>query len=262
MAGAGTAAVIATIVMDTANESSSGIAFVTGGNRGIGRAIVTALLAEDWTVAFTYRSDAATGREIESASGGRARAFALDLRDREAPDSLVSDIESTIGPISALVNNAGLRREALLAMTPDRDWDEVLEVNLGGTFRCCRAVLPRMMQRRRGSIVNMSSLAATSGVAGQTAYAASKAGLLGLTRTLAREVGKRNVRVNAVLPGFVLTDMTASLPAEVIRALRFHESLPGGTSAADVAAMVAFLVSDRAAAVTGQTLFVDAGSSA
>lgn len=241
---------------------SNGVALVTGGNRGIGRAIVEALVKEQWTVAFTYRTGEETARAIESALGERARAFQLDLLDREAPGTLAGVIEKTIGPIHALVNNAGLRRESLLAMTPDRDWDEVLDVNLGGAFRCCRAVLPLMMQRRRGSIVNISSLSATSGVAGQTAYAASKAGLLGLTRSLAREVGKRSVRVNAVLPGFVSTDMTTSLPDELVRALRSHESLPGGTSPANVADLVAFLVSDRAAAITGQTLFVDAGTSA
>jgi 3-oxoacyl-[acyl-carrier protein] reductase len=137
-----------------------------------------------------------------------------------------------------------------------------MDVNLDGVFRCCRAVLPPMMHRRRGSIVNISSLSAVSGVAGQTAYAASKAALLGMTRALAREVGKRGVRVNAVLPGFVSTDMTASLPPDIVRALRSHECLPCGTSAGDVANLVTFLVSTRAAAITGQALIIDAGTSA
>jgi 3-oxoacyl-[acyl-carrier protein] reductase len=147
-------------------------------------------------------------------------------------------------------------------MTPDRDWDEVLDVNLSGVFRCCRAVLPGMMRRRRGAIVSVSSLSAVAGVAEQAAYAASKAAVLGLTRVLAREVGKRGVRVNAVLPGFVATDMTSALPEDVVRALRSHECLPGGTTAADVAHLVAFLLSDRAAAITGQSMLVDAGTSA
>jgi 3-oxoacyl-[acyl-carrier protein] reductase len=238
------------------------IALLTGGSRGIGRAVVEALLAEGWTVAFTYRRDEHPAREIEAASGGRARAFFLDLQDRERPDNLVREIEQSMGPLEALVNNAGLRREALLAMTPDRDWDEVMDVNVDGVFRCCRAVLPQMMHRRRGSIVNISSLSAVSGVAGQTAYAASKAALLGMARALAREVGKRGIRVNAVLPGFVPTEMTASLPEETVRALRSHECLARGTSAADVADLVAFLVSDRAAAITGQAIVIDAGTSA
>jgi 3-oxoacyl-[acyl-carrier protein] reductase len=238
------------------------IALVTGGSRGIGRATVEALLAEDWTVAFTYRADEDAAHEIETASAGRARGFLLDLRDRERPGQLVVEIEQSIGPLDALVNNAGLRRESLLAMTPDREWDEVMDVNLDGVFRCCRAVLPLMMHRRSGTIVNISSLAAVSGVPGQTAYAASKAALLGMTRALAREVGKRGVRVNAVLPGFVPTDMTASLPEGVVRTLRSHECLARGTSAADVANLVAFLISDRAAAITGQALLVDSGTSA
>jgi 3-oxoacyl-[acyl-carrier protein] reductase len=235
---------------------------VTGGSRGIGRAIVETMLAEGSTVAFTFRSEENAARAIEAAAGGRARAFALDLVEPEAPGRLVKEIERSMGPVEGLVNNAGVRREALLAMTPDREWDEVLDVNLGGVFRCCRAVLPGMMQRRRGAIVNVSSLSAVQGVAGQTTYAASKAAVLGLTRALAREVGKRGIRVNAVLPGFVATDMTASLPEDAVRALRAHECLPGGTSAADVAHAVAFLLSDRARALTGQSLLVDAGTSA
>lgn len=235
---------------------------VTGGTRGIGRAVVEALLAEGRTVAFTWNGSEEAAREIESASEGRARAFRLDLGDRARPDDLVGEIETALGPVEGLVNNAGLRRESLLAMTPDEDWDAVLDVNLGGLFRCCRAVLRGMMVRRRGSIVNVSSLSALHGVAGQAAYAASKAGILGLTRSLAREVGKRGVRVNAVVPGFVPTDLTAGLPEPAVRMLRAGECLPAGVTAADVAASVLFLLSDRAAAITGQTLVVDAGASA
>jgi 3-oxoacyl-[acyl-carrier protein] reductase len=238
------------------------IGLVTGGSRGIGRATVEAMLAEGWTVAFTYRSDETPAREIEAAAEGRAHGFVLDVRDRQRPGELVAEIERSIGPLDALVNNAGLRRESLLAMTNDRDWDEIMDVNLDGVFRCCKAVLPPMMHRRRGSIVNISSISAVTGVAGLTAYAASKAALLGMTRALAREVGRRGVRVNAVLPGFVPTDMTASLPDDTVRALRSHECLPCGTSASDVANLVTFLISTRAAAITGQSLIIDAGTSA
>jgi 3-oxoacyl-[acyl-carrier protein] reductase len=235
---------------------------VTGGSRGIGRATVEALVKAGWTVAFTYRSDAEAAHAVESACEGRARSFLLDLKDREGPQRVAAEIEASIGPIDGLVNNAGLRRDALLAMTPDSDWDEVLDVNLGGAFRCCRAVLPKMMHRRRGAIVNVSSLAAVAGLSGATAYAASKAALLGLTRSLAREVGRRGVRVNAVLPGFVATDMTSALPEATVGMLRAHECLPRGTSAADVGHTVAFLLSEGAAAITGQALLVDAGTSA
>ena len=238
------------------------VALVTGGSRGIGRAAVEALLADGWTVAFTYRSDEHLAREIEAVSDGRAHGLLLDLQDRERPGPLVHEIEKAIGPVDALINNAGLRRESLLAMTPDRDWDEIININLAGAFRCCRAVLPKMMHRGHGSIVNISSLSAVSGIAGQTAYAASKSALLGMTRALAREVGTRGIRVNAVLPGFVATKMTASLPAPVVQGLRSHECLARGTSASDVANLVAFLVSERAAAITGQAIAVDAGTSA
>jgi 3-oxoacyl-[acyl-carrier protein] reductase len=244
---------------------------VTGGSRGIGRAVVEALAAAPaagggagagTAVAFTWCSREAAAREVEQATAGRARAFHLDLRDRTRPDDLVAEVEAALGPLEGLVNNAGERREALLAMMSDDDWEAVLDVNLGGLFRCCRAVLRGMLVRRRGAIVNLASLSALHGVAGQAAYAASKAGILGLTRALAREVGKRQVRVNAVVPGFVPTDLTAGVPAAAAAALRAGECLPGGVSVGAVAEAVLFLLSDRAAAITGQTLVVDAGASA
>lgn len=237
---------------------------ITGGSRGLGRAIVEALCAETaetgWRVAFTWSSREEAAREVAAATG--ARAFHLDLRDRGRPDDLVSEVEAALGPLTGLVNNAGLRRESLLALTSDEDWDAVLDANLGGLFRCCRAVLRGMMVRRRGAIVNVSSLSALHGVAGQGAYAASKAGILGLTRSLAREAGKRGVRVNAVVPGYVATDLTAGLPEAAVAALRAGECLSRGVQAADVAQAVLFLLSDRAAAITGQSLVVDAGASA
>jgi 3-oxoacyl-[acyl-carrier protein] reductase len=244
---------------------------VTGGSRGIGRAVVEALAAAPAAgggagagaaVAFTWCSREAAAREVEQATAGRARAFHLDLRDRARPDDLIAEVEAALGPVEGLVNNAGERREALLAMMSDDDWEAVLDVNLGGLFRCCRAALRGMLVRRRGAIVNLASLSALHGVAGQAAYAASKAGILGLTRALAREVGKRQVRVNAVVPGFVATDLTAGVPAAAAAALRSGECLPGGVSVGAVAEAVLFLLSDRAAAITGQTLVVDAGASA
>lgn len=234
------------------------VALVTGGSRGIGHAIVSALLEDGWSVAYTYRTRAATSLREES----RCRGFALDLRDRAAPTAVVHEIERVMGPIEGLVNNAGVRHEALLAFTSDSAWDEAMDINLGSAFRCCRAVLPLMMHRRRGVIVNVASLSALRGVAGQSAYAASKAALLGLSRALARETGKRNIRVNAVLPGFVKTGMTEGIPDGIVSALRSMECLTHGTSAANVADAVAFLMSDKAAAITGQAISVDAGASA
>ena len=238
-----------------------GTVLVTGGSRGLGRAVVEALAAEpDTRVAFTWNTDETAARAVAAATG--ARAFQLDLRDRARPDDLVAEVEAALGDVEGLVNNAGLRRESLLALTSDEDWDAVVDANLGGLFRCCRAVLRGMMVRRRGSIVNLSSLSALHGVAGQGSYAAAKAGVLGLTRSLAREAGRRGVRVNAVVPGFVATDLTAGLPAPAVASLRAGECLAQGVMPADVAQAVVFLLSDRAAAITGQALVVDAGASA
>jgi 3-oxoacyl-[acyl-carrier protein] reductase len=237
-----------------------GTVLVTGGSRGLGRAMVEALSGSGSVVAFTWGSDEAAARTVEAATG--ARAFHLELRDRARPDDLVSEVEEALGPVEGLVNNAGLRRESLLAMTSDEDWDAVLDSNLGGLFRCCRAVLRGMMVRRRGAIVNVSSLSALHGVAGQGAYAASKAGILGMTRSLAREAGKRGVRVNAVVPGFVATDLTAGLPEAAVAHLRSGECLARGVRPEDVARAVLFLLSESAAAITGQALVVDAGASA
>lgn len=235
---------------------------VSGGSRGIGRSIVETLVRDGRSVAFTWNADEAAAREVEEGSAGAARAFRFDLLDRSRPDDLVAEVEEALGPIIGLVNNAGIRRESLLALTSDADWDAVVDSNLGGVFRCCRAVLRGMMVRRRGAIVNVASLSALHGVAGQAAYAASKAGLLGLTRSLAREVGRRGVRVNAVVPGFIPTGLTADLPQAAVDALRAGECLPGGASVESVAEAVFFLLSDRAASITGQTLVVDAGASA
>ena len=239
-----------------------GVVLVTGGTRGIGRAVVEALLAEGRAVAFTYRASEAIAGEIVAGSNGRARAYALDLADRARPGLLLPEIEERQGPVGGLVNNAAIRRDALLAATPDADWDDVIDANLGAAFRCCRAVLPGMIARRSGSIVNVASLTAMRGVAGQASYGASKAGLIGMTKSLAREVGRRGVRVNAVVPGLVMTEMVSSTPVEKLQALRAIEALPEGTRPEDVAATIVFLLSDRARAITGQAILVDAGSTA
>src|SRR6185295_13972196 len=239
---------------------------VTGGSRGLGRAIVEALAAAGRPVAFTYRVEEAAALELEARLSVErevpVRAFRFDLADRARPDDLVAEVEAAVGPLGGLVHNAGIRRESLLALSSDEEWDGVLDVDLSGAFRLNRSALRGMVSRRRGAIVHVASLSALHGVAGQAAYAAAKAGLLAMTRVLAREVGKRNIRVNAVVPGFVATDLTADVPPERMRALRAGECLPAGVSAASVAAAVAFLLGEGAASITGQAIVVDAGASA
>ncbi len=174
--------------MSAAGETS-GCVLVTGASRGLGRAIAELLFDRGHAVALTWRSDSSGADAAVARAPERGRSFRLDLRDRDRPKTLVLEIERELGPIVGLVNNAGIQHSRLLAMTSDDDWDAVLDTNLGGTFRCCRAVLPGMVRRRRGAIVNIASLGAERGVAGQSAYAASKAGVLALTRCLAREMG-------------------------------------------------------------------------
>jgi 3-oxoacyl-[acyl-carrier protein] reductase len=243
-----------------ADSARRPVALVTGGGRGIGRAIVEALIADGWAVAFTWASDEAAARAVAEQTGGRQ--FHLDLRDRARPAALVAEIEKELGPVSGLVNNAAVRREGILAMTSDADWDEVLDVNLAGRLPLLPGGaaghgLPPHGRDREHLVAQRGG-----GAAGQTAYAASKAGLMGLTRSLAREVGRKGVRVNVVVPGFVATELTAALPPAAVAKLRDTECLPAGTAPGDVAQMVAFLLSDRAAAITGQALAVDSGASA
>ena len=235
------------------------VALVTGGSRGIGAAVVRALAAEGWKVAFTWRQSEEDARRLAGELGNAVFPFHFELMDRQRPGSLIVEVEEKVGPITGLVNNAGVRRDCLLAALPDPGWDEMIDANLGGTFRCCRALIPRMLGRRSGSIVNVSSLTAVHGISGQAAYGAAKAGILGLTRSLAREVGSRGIRVNAVIPGFVQTEMVSDLPPARVVALRAAEALPAGVSGASVADAVVFLLSDRAAAITGQSLVIDAG---
>lgn len=238
-----------------------GVVVVTGGSRGIGRAIVESLLERQQTVVFTFRSAAAAAEELVAANQERAYAYQLDLADRAGSKEFVRRVEGEVGPIVGLVNNAGQAHSGLLAMTSDEQWDQVIDVNLGGTFRLMRAVVPQMVRRRQGAIVNVASLAALRGVGGQAAYAASKAGVLALTRTLAREVAGRGIRVNAVVPGFVATEMTEDLPQRAVERLRAPEALSRGVKAEDVASAVCFLLSSEAASITGQSLPIDAGAS-
>jgi len=243
-------------------ELDGRIALVTGGSRGIGAAICDELAAAGAVVAVNYarNADAAAAVcERIAAAGGTAHAVQGDIGTADGAAALVEHVESDIGPIAALVNNAGITRDDLIMRLSEESWREVIDTNLGGAFFTCRAVARPMMKRRAGAIVNMSSIVGVRGNAGQTNYAASKAGLLGLTKSLAKELGSRGIRVNAIAPGYIATELTDALPEAARDAILGATPLGRLGEPEDVARAVRFLVSDAAAFVTGDVLAVDGG---
>lgn len=233
-------------------------ALVTGSTRGIGREIAAALAACGARVAVAGR-DEAKAREVASAIGARAQGFGADVSDAAQVAALVESVEKNFGALDILVNNAGITRDNLLVRIKDEDWDAVLDANLKGAFAAIRAATRGMMKRRWGRIVNISSVVGLTGNKGQANYAASKAGLIGLTKAIAQELASRNILVNAIAPGFIETEMTAALAEDQRAALA--ERIPLGRlgTGADVASAVAFLASEHAAYITGQVLVVDGG---
>jgi 3-oxoacyl-[acyl-carrier protein] reductase len=228
-------------------------ALVTGGSRGIGRAIAGSLAKAGANVVIGYRSGAEEAEEVAGEIGGRA--VQADVSDPEEAQRLVEEA----GEVDVLVNNAGVTRDGLLARMSDEDWRAVLDTNLGGTFNTCRAVTRGMMKRRAGSIVNISSIVGVHGNPGQTNYSASKAGIIGFTKALARELGSRGVRANVVAPGYISTRLTNELPEELQQAMLASTPLGRFGDPEDVAGAVRFLASDAAAFVTGEVLLVDGG---
>jgi 3-oxoacyl-[acyl-carrier protein] reductase len=233
-------------------------ALVTGASRGIGQAIAQALAAQGAMVIGTATSDAGAQR-IAQALGGQGAGRVLDVRDAAQCDALVASVSKAFGDVLVLVNNAAVVRDNLALRMKDSEWDEVIETNLRAVFRLSRAVLRGMMKARWGRIINITSVVGAAGNAGQVNYAAAKAGVAGMTRALAREVGSRNITVNCVAPGFVDTDMTRALSEEQRAALLSQIPLGRLGAVEDVAAAVAYLASPQAGYVTGSVLHVNGG---
>lgn len=238
-------------------------ALITGGSRGIGRGIVERFLEEGADVAFTYVSSpdkaSALASELAAKHGRQVLAIQSDAGDINSSQAAVDQAVATWGRLDALVNNAGITKDQLLMRMSEADWDAVIATNLKSVFNMTKAVMRTMLKQRSGSIINMSSVVGVKGNAGQANYAASKAGIIGFTKSVALELGSRNIRSNAIAPGFIETEMTAALDAKVVEQWREGIPLKRGGTPTDVANACLFLASDLSAYITGQTLHVCGG---
>lgn len=237
------------------------VAVVTGASRGIGRSLALIMAAQGAKLVLSARNAEALAQLVAEiqAAGGSAVAVAGDVSSAASANELIETGVQAFGRIDVLVNNAGITRDALLLRMKDEDWDEVLNINLKGAFLCTRAAAKVMSKQRFGRIINISSVVGEMGNPGQANYCASKAGLLGLTKSVARELARRNVTVNAITPGFIVTDMTEALPEKTREELAAQIPLGRLGSAEDIAHAVVFLASDQAGYITGQTLGVNGG---
>ena len=238
------------------------VAFVTGASRGIGRAIALTLAEAGADVAVNYAGNAAAAEEVAAEirkMGRRALILQGDVSQSEAAAAMLDAVVAEFGRCDILVNNAGITRDGLLMRMKEEDWDAVLNTNLKGVFNCTKAALKYMMKQRSGKIVNIASVVGIMGNAGQANYAAAKAGCIGFTKSVAKEVASRGITVNTVAPGLIATDMTSVLPDKVIEEMAAGIPLKRAGQPVDVAKAVLFLVSDDAAYITGQTLNVDGG---
>ena len=237
-------------------------AIVTGGSRGIGRAVSLLLAREGANVAIVYAGNTAAAEETKQqaeALGAAAAVFQCDVADEQAVTDMVKAVKTQFGSVDILVNNAGITRDGLLMRMKEADWQAVLDTNLTGVYHCTKAVSKLMMKQRHGAVINLSSVVGETGNAGQANYAAAKAGIIGFTKAVAKELASRNIRVNAVAPGYVETDMTAGLPDSAKEDMLRSSPLGRPATADDVAQAVLFLASDQACYITGQVLNVDGG---
>ncbi|MFE7139490.1 3-oxoacyl-[acyl-carrier-protein] reductase [Streptomyces sp. NPDC057644] len=243
-------------------ETTNRVALVTGGSRGIGRATVRALARDGFHVAFCYRSDEEAARTLEKETadlGVRVTGSRVDVADATSVRAWMTAVEEEFGQIDAAVTAAGITRDNPLVLMEDEQWNQVLDTNLDGVYHVCRSVVFGMMKRRTGAIVNISSVAGVYGHGTQTNYSASKAGIIGFSRALAKETGRSGIRVNAVAPGFIETDMVAAMNDKARKEALSSIPLRRMGTAEEVADLVAYLVSDRAAYITGAVLQIDGG---
>lgn len=238
------------------------VALVTGASKGIGRAIAEKLVALGAQVAFTYLSSVEKGQALEqelATNGGKAKGFRSDASDMAQAEKLIEDVVAEFGKIDILVNNAGITRDGLLMRMTEDQWDAVMNTNLKSVFALTKGATKHMMRAKSGSIINITSVVGIKGNAGQANYAASKSGIVGFTKSVALELGSRNIRCNAVAPGFIETEMTGELDQKVVDEWRKAIPLKRGGTPEDVANAVAFLASDQSSYISGQVLQVDGG---